>query len=210
MTPTHLSMMAGTSTPFLRLRLKRRITGLSAMIRRHRGAGACIGASVSPRTWREPASAHSKAVVRLDSSGKVLVSTGACSQGQGHETVYAQIVADALGVTPADVTIVGGDTAAIPFGVGTFASRSMVMAGNAIAEASRLVRGKLVTAAAALLEASAQDLDVDSGRVFVRGRPIAALPFPPSCRRGCPPSRGPPALIRSLLASARRPDSFRP
>ncbi|HTY76258.1 MAG TPA: xanthine dehydrogenase family protein molybdopterin-binding subunit [Candidatus Bathyarchaeia archaeon] len=131
------------------------------------------------------------AVVRLDSSGKVIVSTGACSQGQGHETVYAQIVADALGVTPGDVTIVGGDTAAIPFGVGTFASRSMVMAGNAIADASRLVRRKLVDAAAALLEAGAEDLDVEGGRVFVRGSADRGLTFPAIMQAGLPTFAGP-------------------
>jgi len=145
------------------------------------------------------------AVVRLDPSGKVLVSTGACSQGQGHETVYAQIVADTLGVTPADVTIVGGDTAAIPFGVGTFASRSMVMAGNAIADASQMVRGKLVTAAASLLEASAQDLDVDGGRVFVRGSADRGLTFPAIMQAGLPtfagPARGEPVFEASSYAS---------
>jgi carbon-monoxide dehydrogenase large subunit len=145
------------------------------------------------------------AVVRLDASGKAMVATGACSQGQGHETVYAQIVADALGVTPADVTIVGGDTAAIPFGVGTFASRSMVMAGNAIAEASRLVRDKLVTAAASLLEASPQDLEVEGGRVFVRGSADRGLTFPAIMQAGLPtfagPGRGEPVFEASSYMS---------
>ncbi|HSE95145.1 MAG TPA: xanthine dehydrogenase family protein molybdopterin-binding subunit, partial [Methylomirabilota bacterium] len=70
------------------------------------------------------------AVVRLDASGRVLVTTGACSQGQGHETVFAQIAADALGTRLEDVTVTGGDTDAIAFGIGTFASRSLVLAGN--------------------------------------------------------------------------------
>jgi carbon-monoxide dehydrogenase large subunit len=157
-----------------------------------RGRGVYRGVGISSYVEGTGIGPFEGAVVRLDPSGKVLVSTGACSQGQGHETVYAQIVADALGVTPADVTIVGGDTAAIPFGVGTFASRSMVTAGNAIAEASRLVRGKLVTAAAALLEASAQDLDVDGGRVFVRGSAHRGLTFPAIMQAGLlPRSRGP-------------------
>jgi carbon-monoxide dehydrogenase large subunit len=145
------------------------------------------------------------AVVRLDASGKVLVATGACSQGQGHETVYAQIVADALGVTPADVTIVGGDTAAIPFGVGTFASRSMVMAGNAIAEASRVVREKLLAAAASLLEASPPDLEVEGGRVFVRGSADRGLTFPAIMQAGLPtfagPGRGEPVFEASSYMS---------
>ena len=66
-----------------------------------------------------------------------MVATGACSQGQGHETVYAQIAADALGVGLEDVTVIGGDTDAIPFGIGTFASRSTVLAGNAVAASAR-------------------------------------------------------------------------
>jgi carbon-monoxide dehydrogenase large subunit len=117
------------------------------------------------------------AVVRIDPSGKVVVATGACSQGQGHETVFAQIAADALGVALEDVTVIGGDTAAIPFGIGTFASRSLVLAGNAVAQASGAVREKLLGAAAALLEAAPADLDIAGGRVFVRGLPDRALPF---------------------------------
>jgi carbon-monoxide dehydrogenase large subunit len=170
-----------------------------------RGRGVFRGVGVSSYVEGTGIGPFEGAVVRLDPSGKVLVSTGACSQGQGHETAYAQIVADALGVTPGDVTIVGGDTAAIPFGIGTFASRSMVMAGNAIAEASQMVRGKLVTAAAVLLEASAQDLDVDGGRVFVRGSADRGLTFPAIMQAGLPtfagPVRGEPVFEASSYAS---------
>ena len=170
-----------------------------------RGRGVFRGVGISSYVEGTGIGPFEGAVVRLDPSGKVLVSTGACSQGQGHETAYAQIVADALGVTPGDVTIVGGDTAAIPFGIGTFASRSMVMAGNAIAEASQMVRGKLVTAAASLLEASAQDLDVDGGRVFVRGSAHRSLTFPAIMQAGLPtfagPARGEPVFEASSYAS---------
>jgi carbon-monoxide dehydrogenase large subunit len=115
------------------------------------------------------------ATVRVDSTGKTVVATGACSQGQGHETTFAQIAADALGVDLDDVTVVGGDTREIASGIGTFASRSMVLAGNAIAGAAQEVRRKLVRAAAALLEAAEVDLEVDEGRVFVRGTPSHGL-----------------------------------
>src|SRR2546421_11013339 len=107
--------------------------------------------------------------VTLDAAGHVQVATGAVCSGQGHETSFAQVAADALGVPLDWVTVVGGDTAAVPFGVGTFASRSGVTAGNSINDAARAVRAKVVTAAAALLEAAEADIEVEDGQVFVRG-----------------------------------------
>src|SRR6058998_2376537 len=98
------------------------------------------------------------ATVRLDAAGRAVVATGACSQGQGHETSFAQIAADALGIPLDWVTVVGGDTAAIPFGVGTFASRSAVNAGSSIHVAAGKVRDKIAEAAAALLEAAPADI----------------------------------------------------
>lgn len=115
------------------------------------------------------------ATVKLDLAGRVVVATGAVSSGQGHETSFAQIAADALGVPLDWVTVTGGDTAAVPFGVGTFASRSAVTAGNSIADACREVREKLVRAAATLLEASPEDVAIEDGRVSVRGSPGSAV-----------------------------------
>jgi carbon-monoxide dehydrogenase large subunit len=115
------------------------------------------------------------ATVKLDLAGRVLVATGAINSGQGHETSFAQIAADALGVPIDWVTVIGGDTAAVPFGVGTFASRSAVTAGNSIADACREVRGKLIRAASVLLEAAPDDVDIDEGRAFVRGAPASAV-----------------------------------
>jgi carbon-monoxide dehydrogenase large subunit len=117
------------------------------------------------------------ATVRLDASGRAVVATGACSQGQGHETSFAQIAADALGIPLDWVTIVGGDTAAIPFGIGTFASRSAVNAGSSIHEASGRVKDKIVTAASALLEAAPADIELTDGVVTVRGAPGSATPL---------------------------------
>src|SRR5438552_593567 len=115
------------------------------------------------------------ATVKLDLAGRVVVATGAVNSGQGHETSFAQVAADALGVPLDWVTVVGGDTAAVPFGVGTFASRSAVTAGSSIADACREVRGKLVRAAATLLEAAPGDVEIDDGKVFVRGAPGSAV-----------------------------------
>src|SRR5437660_1040527 len=115
------------------------------------------------------------ATVRLDREGRVVVATGAVNSGQGHETSFAQVAADALGVPLDWVTVIGGDTATVPFGVGTFASRSAVTAGNSIADACREVRTKLQRAAAVLLEAAPDDIEIDDGRVFVRGSPGSAV-----------------------------------
>ncbi len=117
------------------------------------------------------------ATVRLDASGRAVVATGAASQGQGHETVFAQVAADALGVPLEWVTVVGGDTAAIPFGIGTFASRSAVNAGSAIHRAATQVREKLAAAAAALFEAAPADIEIGDGMAAVRGAPGSAVPL---------------------------------
>src|SRR5213593_4126119 len=114
------------------------------------------------------------ATVKLDLAGRVVVATGAVNSGQGHETSFAQVAADALGVPLDWVTVVGGDTAAVPFGVGTFASRSAVTAGSSIADACREVRARLVRAAATLLEAAPEDIELEDGRAFVRGSPQRA------------------------------------
>lgn len=117
------------------------------------------------------------ATIKLDPSARVIVATGACCQGQGHETSFAQIAADVLGVPLDWVTVIGGDTDRIPFGIGTFASRSAVVAGNAVAAASRRVRDTVVLAAAKLLEARPDDLEIEDGEVFVRGVPSSAIPL---------------------------------
>ncbi len=134
------------------------------------------------------------ATVSLDAAGKVVVATGACSQGQGHETVLAQIAADSLGADLEDVTVVGGDTDAIPFGIGTFASRSTVLAGNAVHASAGVVRRRLVRAAARLLEAAEADLTVEGSRVFVRGSPGRAVPFAGIVQACLPTFQGPAAI----------------
>jgi carbon-monoxide dehydrogenase large subunit len=137
----------------------------------HRGigiSGYVEGTAIGP---------YEGAVVRLDASGRAVVATGACCQGQGHETSFAQIAADALGIPLDWVTVIGGDTAAIPFGVGTFASRSAVNAGSSIHVAAGKVRDKIALAAAALLEAAPADIEVSDGTVSVRGAPASSVPL---------------------------------
>jgi carbon-monoxide dehydrogenase large subunit len=115
------------------------------------------------------------ATVRIDPSGKVYIATGACPQGQGMETIFAQIVADAWKVTPDDVVVSLADTAAIPMGFGTVASRSTVTASAAIHHASERVREKAFAIAANVLECAPADLELRDGGVGVVGVPGAAV-----------------------------------
>ncbi|TYP86596.1 aerobic carbon-monoxide dehydrogenase large subunit [Blastococcus xanthinilyticus] len=115
--------------------------------------------------------------VQVLGSGKVLVSTGLTSQGQGHETAFAQIVASELGVPIEDVEVTTGDTRRFGYAVGTFASRAAVMSGNAIALAARGVREKALRIAADVLEAAPEDLEIDAGLVQVKGVPGTSIPL---------------------------------
>ncbi|SOE03797.1 aerobic carbon-monoxide dehydrogenase large subunit [Blastococcus haudaquaticus] len=115
--------------------------------------------------------------VQVLGSGKVLVSTGLTSQGQGHETAFAQIVASELGVPIEDIEVTTGDTRRFGYAVGTFASRAAVMSGNAIALAARGVREKALRIAADVLEASPEDLEIDEGLVQVKGVPGTSIPL---------------------------------
>jgi carbon-monoxide dehydrogenase large subunit len=117
------------------------------------------------------------AAIGVDREGHVTVHTGACSQGQGHATAFAQVCAEALGVDLADVTIVGGDTAGIERGWGTVASRSAVVAGNAVADASIMVRDQALKRAADLLEVAEQDLVFRGGTISVVGAPERNVTF---------------------------------
>jgi carbon-monoxide dehydrogenase large subunit len=109
--------------------------------------------------------------VKVGTDGKIYVFTGAASQGQGQETALGQICADYLGVDFKNVHVVTGDSAAIPYGVGTFASRVMVTAGNAIAQASEQLRIKALELAAHKLECRSEDLDLVNGEIFIKGTP---------------------------------------
>jgi CO/xanthine dehydrogenase Mo-binding subunit len=115
--------------------------------------------------------------VQITSDGRVHVSTGLTSQGQGHETVFAQIAADRLGVPIERVSVVTGDTRRFGYAVGTFASRAAVMSGNAIALACAKVREKALRIAADALEADPADLTISEGLVHVAGSPSASIPL---------------------------------
>ncbi len=111
------------------------------------------------------------AELRVHMTGKALLRTGARSQGQGHETTWAQIVSHELGIPAEDVIVEEGDTDTAPFGMGTYASRSTPVAGAAVAMVSRKIRAKARKLAAHLLEISEEDVEWELGRFYVRGQP---------------------------------------
>src|SRR3984893_17401724 len=111
------------------------------------------------------------AELRVHPTGKAILKLGVKAQGQGHETTFAQIVAEELGIPANDVQVVEGDTDNTPYGLGTYASRSTPVGGAATAMVSRKLRDKAKIIAAHLLEASAADIEFDHGKFFVRGSP---------------------------------------
>jgi carbon-monoxide dehydrogenase large subunit len=115
--------------------------------------------------------------VQVMTDGRVEVAIGLTSQGQGHQTVFAQIVADELGVPFESVRITTGDTRRFGYAVGTFASRAAVMSGSAVALAARAVKAKALRVASDALECSADDLELVGGVVSVKGNPTASIPL---------------------------------
>jgi aerobic carbon-monoxide dehydrogenase large subunit len=111
------------------------------------------------------------AELRIHPTGKAVLKLSVKSQGQGHETTFAQIVAEELGLQPEDVEVQEGDTDNTPYGLGTYASRSTPVSGAATAMVSRRIRAKAQKIAAHLLEASEDDLEWEGGRFVVRGAP---------------------------------------
>jgi carbon-monoxide dehydrogenase large subunit len=109
--------------------------------------------------------------IRVHPTGKAIARFGTKSQGQAHETTYAQIIAEELGIPADHIKVEEGDTDTAPYGLGTYASRSTPVAGAATAIASRKIRDKARKIAAHLLEANEDDLEWERGRFYVRGSP---------------------------------------
>ncbi|HZD67144.1 MAG TPA: aerobic carbon-monoxide dehydrogenase large subunit [Acidimicrobiales bacterium] len=109
--------------------------------------------------------------LRVHPTGKAVVRLSVQTQGQGHETTFAQIVSEVTGIPSADVEVVHGDTDATPFGLGTYGSRSTPVSGAAAAVAARRVRDKARIITATMLECAPEDLEWEQGRWFVRGTP---------------------------------------
>jgi len=132
---------------------------------RHAGIGVVAyveGTGIGP---------YEGARVQIEATGKVSVSTGVGTQGQGHFTSFAQVAAEQLGVELTDVEVVTGDTDAFHWGTGTFASRGAVVAGNAVHAAALRVRDKVLRVAGEFLQEPLERLELRDGRVWVKGHP---------------------------------------
>jgi carbon-monoxide dehydrogenase large subunit len=162
-----------------------------------------MGSGTFRRRGMRQVSGHDAATVRVEPTGEVRGFVSAASQGQGHATTFAQVLADELGVPLDTVRIVQGDTERCPHGSGSFASRSMVASGGALVLAARRVRDKVVAIAAHVLEAARQDLLIEHGTIAVRGAPGRAVTLAQVADLAYRPAGGtlPPGLDPGLEAT---------
>jgi CO/xanthine dehydrogenase Mo-binding subunit len=153
---------------------------------RLRAAGRHVGLGLVTYVEGTGIGPYEGAKVTVETSGRVSVATGVGTQGQGHFTAFAQIVAEQLGVGVDNIRLVTGDTAEFYWGAGTFASRGAVVAGNAVHAAALAVRQKILQRASEELEAAPEDLELVDGTVRVKGSPETAIPLGELARRANP------------------------
>jgi aerobic carbon-monoxide dehydrogenase large subunit len=132
------------------------------------GIGVSVFAETTGNGWET-------AAVRVERDGRVIGTTGSHSHGQGHATTFGQILADQFGVPLDQVQIVQGDSSLLATGMGTFGSRSTVLGGGALVQASDAVKERLARAAADLLETQTADIAFENGRLQVRGAPERSI-----------------------------------
>ncbi len=142
---------------------------------RREAAGERVGIAVVCYIEGTGIGPYEGARVTVEASGQVSVATGVGTQGQGHHTSFAQVVADQIGVAVTDVHLVTGDTDLFYWGAGTFASRGAVVAGNAMHAAAAKVRAKILKLAGEKLEVAEEDLELIEGRVRVKGVPQTSI-----------------------------------
>lgn len=147
---------------------------------------------------------YDTASLRVEPDGAVRLAVGLHNHGQGHQTTFAQIIADELGVPVEAIEVVYGDTSVVPYGSGTWASRSTVCCGGAAVLAAREVRAKVLALAAEMLEASAEDLEIADGVITVRGNPASSLGFDQVARRANHEPHLLPEGVEPGLESTRR------
>ncbi len=144
--------------------------GFAARARKAAAGGLSLGLGVAcgiKGTGRGP---YESAIVRIGRSGRVSLHTGAMPMGQGVRTAMAQVCAETLGLQAEDITVICGDTRSIPLGMGGFASRQTVVAGASVRRAAEAVREQVRIAAAALLEATPEEVELEDGHAALPGR----------------------------------------
>src|SRR5499426_3629959 len=170
---TALEYDSGNYAPILAKALE--LIGYERFVREEqpalRAAGKRVGIGVVCYVEGTGIGPYEGAKVQVQASGKVSVATGIGTQGQGHYTAFAQIVADQVGADVRDVDVVTGDTDQFYWGAGTFASRGAVVAGNAVSAAAKVVRQKILRVAAEHFECAEEDLEIADGRVSIAGVP---------------------------------------
>ncbi|MCZ6563824.1 MAG: xanthine dehydrogenase family protein molybdopterin-binding subunit, partial [Deltaproteobacteria bacterium] len=161
---------------------------LKASSGKARREGRAVGVGIACFVETSGVGPWEYARVEVDPTGKVVVYAGCASLGQGVETVLSQIAADALNVRPEEIMVVHGDTNLVPFGMGSNASRTTVMAGSAVFRAALKVKEKLFQLAAGAFEIGPGDLQLVDGRVAVRGAPERSMTFAQLARLAAPHS----------------------
>jgi carbon-monoxide dehydrogenase large subunit len=137
--------------------------------------GLAPSRAVGPQGVGLQAAFWESAMVRVHPTGTATVFTGTSPHGQGHDTGFAQIAADRLGIDPQDVDVIHGDTDQGPWGWGTYGSRSLAVGGEAVAQAALKVQEKAKRICAALLEAAPEDIELTDGKYQVRGSPDKSM-----------------------------------
>ncbi|HEX2466624.1 MAG TPA: xanthine dehydrogenase family protein molybdopterin-binding subunit [Solirubrobacterales bacterium] len=137
--------------------------------------GLAPSRAVGPQNLGLHAAFFESAAVRVHPTGSATVFSGASPHGQGHDTTFAQIAADRLGISPDDVEVVHGDTNAGPWGWGTYGSRALAVGGEAVARAAERVQDKAKQICAAMLEAAPEDIELADGQFRVKGSPDRSM-----------------------------------
>jgi aerobic carbon-monoxide dehydrogenase large subunit len=167
-----------------------------------------IGSAIPVSPGMPIATGTESATIRFDPAGKVTAVFGVASHGQGLETTLAQIVADEVSVPIDDVRVVHGDTELSPYGTGTYASRSLVLAGGAAMLAGRAVREKMLVIAGHLLEADPADVVMTNGRCAIRGMPDRSVTVRDIARAAYAGVRRLPAGLEPGLEATRFYDPY--
>ncbi len=168
-----------------------------------RAEGRLIGIGLATFVDRSGPGLWERTRLSVQPSGRVVAQLGSSPHGQGHETTFAQIAADALGIAPESIEVRHGDSAEVPEGMGTYGSRSVAIGGSALVRAAEAVKEKARLIAAHLLEVAPEDLVWEAGRIHVAGTPARGMGLEEVAQAAVDPDRLPPGLPPGLEATSR-------